>query len=469
MNRLALAGVGIAVLATAALLVLSVGRVAGLMALELDRPGPSVALAAGAEASLVDANLRDGDFVTFELCSDDPMDAARWAGAITVIVEAGESAPRERVLTEPVDAEMLVDARRGRQGACVDFARAGPLAIGGHYVVGVTGVAPGLAGVAVRSRIVAQRPLEAGDRNRVLGILLGAILLVVALALRSPSTAAATAPRAWSTTAAWGVASALVLVGVGLVALDPRLGMAWKAILVAVVLGAGAASGLALSRGASWGAAVVAVLGIVELSTILSVVSPGGPAMGLIAGLALASTEVGIAAGLARALGLRESLAASLALERPERRVIAWAGFVAAPVAGVLLRIAATHVLGWVPATGEAPIETYVSFPSGLLSFAALSAIAPVGEEVFFRGLVYGAIRGEGGRTRETLAFLGAWLLFVLAHLPQTFGNWGGLAAIAVAGLGFTTLRAATGSVLVSSIAHLVYNGLLVAAALASG
>jgi membrane protease YdiL (CAAX protease family) len=42
------------------------------------------------------------------------------------------------------------------------------------------------------------------------------------------------------------------------------------------------------------------------------------------------------------------------------------------------------------------------------------------------------------------------------------------LAAVAVAGLGFTTLRATTGSVLVAAFAHLVYNGLLAVAALAS-
>jgi membrane protease YdiL (CAAX protease family) len=186
------------------------------------------------------------------------------------------------------------------------------------------------------------------------------------------------------------------------------------------------------------------------------------------AGLALALSEVGIAVGLARTFAARSGTLGALALQRPTRALVTLIGFAVAPFVGVALRIAATRVLSWVPSTGEAPIEAYVSWPSGLLSFAALSAIAPVGEEIFFRGFVYGALRGEGGARRETTAFFGAWLLFVGAHLPQTWGSWGGLAAVALAGLGFTTLRAATGSVLVAALAHLVYNGLLAAAALAS-
>ena len=207
----------------------------------------------------------------------------------------------------------------------------------------------------------------------------------------------------------------------------------------------------------------------IELSTILSVITPPGPAFGLLAGLALAVSEVVIAVALARTFAARSGTVGALALQRPTRAIVAVVGFGLAPFVGIALRVAATRVLSWVPSTGQAPIETYVSWPSGLLSFAALSAIAPIGEEIFFRGLVYGALRGEGGRSREVLAFLGAWWLFVAAHLPQTWGSWGGLAAVAVAGLGFTTLRAVTGSVLVAAFAHLVYNGLLVVAALSAG
>ena len=54
----------------------------------------------------------------------------------------------------------------------------------------------------------------------------------------------------------------------------------------------------------------------------------------------------------------------------------------------------------------------------------------------------------------------------MVVHLPQTWGNWGGLSAICVAGLGFTTLRATFRSTPVSALAHLVYNALLAGAAM---
>jgi membrane protease YdiL (CAAX protease family) len=68
----------------------------------------------------------------------------------------------------------------------------------------------------------------------------------------------------------------------------------------------------------------------------------------------------------------------------------------------------------------------------------------------------------------RVLAFVGAWLLFVLAHVPQTFGQWGAVVAIGVMGLGLTTMRAITGSTLVPALAHLTYNGLIAIQAVAA-
>jgi membrane protease YdiL (CAAX protease family) len=110
-----------------------------------------------------------------------------------------------------------------------------------------------------------------------------------------------------------------------------------------------------------------------------------------------------------------------------------------------------------------------VRFPSGMLSFAALAVAAPIAEEVFFRGLVYATLRGRGGWFRELWAISGSWVFFALGHLPQDWGNWGGLVAVLVAGLGFTMLRSLAGSTLVSCLAHLVYNGLLVLGELLPG
>lgn len=467
MNRVALVGSALAAILLCILLVLAVLRVRGLMARELDVSGDPIALAAGVEPTLVEVDLLAGDDVTFEVCSRDGMEPARWAGALSLEVEAGAAGARESVLREVVDESMLAGARRGHAGACLDFAHAGSLEVAGHYVVVARSVDARLAGVDLRARVLAERPLGGGDRNAVLAILLGAIVLVVMLALRSPVAARATM-SGWDRPLAYGLAAGVGVVAVLLVAPDPRLSWPIKLALAGLAMAVSASAGEGLRRGWTGGGAILGVLGVLELSTLLSIVMPSGPAAGLIAGLGLAGAEVVIAVLAARAFGADVGVLGALGLQRPARTWVAVLGFALAPVAGVLLRLAAMRALALVPSTGEAPIEAYVSWPSGLLSFAALSTIAPVAEEIFFRGLVYGGLRGKGGAANEALAFAGAWLLFVVAHLPQTWGSWGGLLAIAMAGLGFTTLRALSGSVLVAALAHLVYNGLLVVAALAS-
>ncbi len=466
MNRVSVAASSLAALFLCAVLGLCVSRVAALMSRELDRSGPDTALIEGTSAILLEADLLAGDDLTFELCSSDTMQSARWAGAATLTLSAGEAEPRDRILDETIDPATLEGARRGGTGACLDFAHAGPLETSGHYVVGIENVQAALAGVAVRARVVAERPLGASDRNFVLGVLLGAMALVIALALKRPSDPEP--PRGGLGRAtAWGIGVTLGVVSVALCAIHPQLTWVTKIVLGITALVVTLGSARAMERGLTGGAALLGVVAVVDLSTCLSFLPLPGPAYGLLAGLVLALSEVGIALAFAATL-VRTDRASVLAMQRPRRTSTALVGFALAPFVGILLRILAMRALALVPSTGEAPIEAYVQWPSGLLSFAALSAIAPIGEEVFFRGLVYGSLRGEGGARKETLAFLGAWLLFVVAHLPQTWGSWGGLLAITIAGLGFTTLRALTGSVLVAALAHLVYNGLLAVAALTS-
>jgi membrane protease YdiL (CAAX protease family) len=181
-------------------------------------------------------------------------------------------------------------------------------------------------------------------------------------------------------------------------------------------------------------------------------------ALGLAVSVTLALFEVGVAVGLAPGPGLRRRMDA-LALIRPKRW---WLHFPIALVAGAVLVVAARWATGLVPSTGRSPIQLLVSFPSGMLSFAALAVVAPLAEEVFFRGFVYGVLE----KRSAILAFAGGWLLFVVAHAPQTWGQWGALVAITITGLVLTTLRAVSGSTLVAALAHLVYNGLLALLAL---
>lgn len=463
MDRVALGLSALAVLAGGALLLSAGLRVSELAAHELDDAGAWTALVAGQDAVLLEADLEEGEEVRFEACSNDPMEASRWTGALMFVLEAGTGAMHDQVVRAGMDDALLGQVRRGEGGACVELAH-GPVRIADRYFVRVTDVSEAVAGLSVRARVMADRPLGPSERNGVFGILLAALLLVIGLALRAPSPGASLAAEAWGRNAAIGAGAGVALLAIGLAAAAPHASIAtWigtMPFLLAAVVGA-----FGMARGWRGSVAVIGVAAYVELGFVLNRVTPAGPAPGLAAGLALVAIEVGLAALLIGGTARR----ASLGWQRPERAVVAWSSLIAAPFVGILLRIVAMRAVALVPSTGEAPIEAFVSWPSGLLSFAALSTVAPIGEELFFRGFVYGALIGDGSRLRAVLAFAGAWLLFVVAHLPQTWGSWGGLLAIAVAGLGFTVLRAATGSVLVSSLAHLVYNGLLAAAALAAG
>jgi membrane protease YdiL (CAAX protease family) len=253
--------------------------------------------------------------------------------------------------------------------------------------------------VPLQARVLVRAPLQALDRLLVLAIAVAALLLVLALAIatRTTSTESALVPRA-----------SLPLGG--------------------------------------------AALGLLLLFLASQVETPGS-ALTLAKGLALALLQVGSALLLARWLLGRE-LRDVLASHPPAARS-KWAFFAVICAAGLVL--AARASLALVPATGEAPIQAFVSWPSGMLSFAALGVILPVGEEVFFRGYLYRAALVLG----RLAAFGVTSVAFVLLHAPQSWGNWGGLLAIAVTGVALTALRAASGSLLVPLLTHLLYNFVL--------
>jgi uncharacterized protein len=119
-----------------------------------------------------------------------------------------------------------------------------------------------------------------------------------------------------------------------------------------------------------------------------------------------------------------------------------------------MLRPLALLALRLVPVTGQAPIEAFISWPSGALAFAALGMAVPLAEELFFRGFVFGALRPLG----LPAAFAATTLLFASIHAQQTWGNWGALLSVTVTGAVLTALRTWSGSTLVPAVTHLLYN-----------
>lgn len=371
-----------------------------------------------ARMTLVEAELHRDDAVVFELCSSSQLDPASWDGRLEVAI-VRRAAPDEDVLRTALDGGMLAAARRASgRGTCLDVGR-GVIDIDGRYATEVAWhAALPESGVQVRARTLATHPLLASDRNLVLALLALSIALCLALYGHALGRPRAAAPL--------GIAVALATLAGTVLFLFMRFGTPRM---------------------------------------------PGGASGGLASGLSLALLEVALAVALVRGsraavLGVGREL--SVEGVSTLRRARPYLLLALAPIAGLALFRIAGLALRYIPATGEAPIEAFVSSPSGMLSFASLAVVAPIAEEVFFRGFVYGVLRGDGGAHRAWIAFVGSWLVFAAIHLPQTWGSWGGVVSIAVAALGFTALRAASGSIVVPAIAHLIYNGLLSAQALLS-
>ena len=418
-------GVLVALVSTAALEEEEVRWFEDVTLAERTAPGAS-------SATLTTVSLRRDQRVVFELCAADPMDPERWAGAMAVAVSRPSA--REVLTRSELDARVLGMVRRDATSGCLTIG-SGTIGADDDYTIEASWDAPptALADVPLRVRVLGRRPLGLAQVLIVLLTWIASLGLLATLALRSPSEAAAAAPASEEEEEdAWvreveGARRPL-----------PRwLGAQW--------LGA-------------WWARLAGGFALVLAGFYATGFLPGGAAAGLAIGAGLASFEVGVALLFAPGRRLAARLE-TLGLRRPRAW---WAWFPGAVLFGLGLVWVARLSTTLVPSTGTSAVQTFVSWPSGMLSFAALAVVAPLAEEIFFRGFVYGLLEPRN----RALAFLGGWLLFVLAHVPQTFGQWGALVAITVTGLMLTTLRAASRSTLVSGLAHLVYNGLLALSAL---
>ena len=407
--------------------VFTMGRTAALEANELDARGEVVSLASlerDHPRDLVVADLEEGEDAVFELCSSEPEMAWGDSATARVMVVAG-GAP-EVALEAVLDAQGRSSARRSAHGACLDVGR-GHIQEAGRYTI--TLESPPVEGVNISARVLAHRPLRAADRNGVLAILGTSLVLVMLFAFRTnAATRARRGPRF------------VRIAHVAILRLRRRRP--------------------ALARVTSL---LLGLVGLFLVGRISREVFPMTAAYVLLAGGFLACSEVLFAWLLIDRRG------AGLALARPKTLLATAAFFVTAPFIGLGLRMFAAWSLSHVESTGEAPIEAFVSWPSGLLSFSALAVVAPIAEEVFFRGFVFGTIDNGKWGWQRVLACTASFGLFAGAHWDQARGNWGGLLAVTVAGLVFTLLRAFSGSTLVPAIAHLTYNALLSASALTAG
>lgn len=349
------------------------------------------------------ALLGSNQRATFELCAAQPLAPQSFENAFELAVLQLDA--KKLLLRVPLDQAHLAHARRNTSGGCL-LLGSGLLEHGGTYtveaIVGEAGPRPSAANVPLRIRILAKHPLTLQDRALVLT--LGSLLLaLIGLQLR----AAAPADPA----AADGV-HAFTLADINV---DPI-----AALFASLVV---------------FGASLIPLT---------------GPTLTLAKGVGLLSVQLGLAFVLTRAThGVDRT--ARLALVRPAQ---VWSPLLRALAALPALVGAAMLAVRLVPSTGEAPIQTFVSWPSGMLAAALLGVFLPIGEEVFFRGYLYAALLGYG----RFCSVVVNSSVFGSLHALQGWGNWGGLVGVFAAGLVFLWLRVASGSVLVAALLHVAYN-----------
>jgi len=361
-------------------------------------------------ARLLEVELQKGESVLFELCAQDELKAPHFEGAFDLAVlrwpPRGAAGKPELMLRVPLDREHLAQAKRGQGAACLPLGGGRIEQAGRHTLEVAFGgkpLAEAVKGVPLQGRVLARSPLARIDRGALM-VLVGAVIALLLALFALPRS--------------------------HLDGLEPE-----PSELHGMQVGPTAAA--------------LAALGLLASSTYLPLY---GSALGFVKGALIFALQTIAALALS---GLWSApRRTSLGLTRPSRALL-WLG--AAPIAAVALAACARLALRFTPSTGEAPIESFISWPSGMLAFATMGVIAPLAEELFFRGYLFRVVLplGKLAACAITLA------LFVALHLAQSWGNWGGVLAVALTGAVLTWLRAVSNSLLPPAIAHVLYNATL--------
>ncbi|MDD9937164.1 MAG: CPBP family intramembrane metalloprotease [Myxococcales bacterium] len=378
-------------------------------------------------ARMLTAELNLGERVHFELCGPQDLPPRALQDALSVAVLHLDRG--EKMLLVPLDAPHMELVNRSARGACLPLG-GGVIEQPGTHSMELVWLDEGEPSAAAQAvplvgRVMARGKLVWGDRLYVVAVAAGALILLVAAWIVRPLPLPLPAPE---TTA------------------DSDHGQ-------------GQAQAQGRRRGA--GSAVVkAAMCFLVLAGAMQL-PLFGSSMTMVKAVVLATVQVGgawllveWARGRSRwgALGLEAPAAPDLPKVGRRLKQLPW---VVAAVAGAAVLAGGAQVAQeLVPRTAEAPIQTFIGWPSGMLAFAAIGVLLPVVEEIFFRGFLYRSALPLG----KAWAFIITVVLFVSLHAQQSWGNWGGLLAIAITGCALTGLRAASGSVLVPALAHLLYN-----------
>lgn len=145
---------------------------------------------------------------------------------------------------------------------------------------------------------------------------------------------------------------------------------------------------------------------------------------------------------------------------------LAHRNIVPALAGGILLAVLATYASSLLPPPKELPFDKLLSSrAAALLVIAASVLVAPVVEELVFRGYIYTVLERVWGLVPAVLA---SGLLFGSIHFPQLWPGYVQMALLCLVGVAFSLARARTGNTLASILMHLAYNVTISAFYLAS-
>jgi membrane protease YdiL (CAAX protease family) len=135
-------------------------------------------------------------------------------------------------------------------------------------------------------------------------------------------------------------------------------------------------------------------------------------------------------------------------------------------LAGFVLSLTLQGVAHLLPIPKDLPIDSFFRTPAEAWALGILSVtLAPLMEELFFRGFLYPVLaRSLGLPVAVLLTALG----FALLHLAQLGFAWGPVLVIFLVGLVLTMVRAKTNSLAAGVLVHMAYNGTITLAMFAA-
>ncbi len=137
---------------------------------------------------------------------------------------------------------------------------------------------------------------------------------------------------------------------------------------------------------------------------------------------------------------------------------VAASGFL---LTGIMVAFVVEFASRWLPIPKSLPMDKFFNDATGAYLMAVFgTTLAPLLEELFFRGMLYPLVRRSFGIGVGVVITAGA---FAGIHVAQLGYAWGPLLSIFVVGVVFTVVRERTDSVAASFLVHCGYNATLFA------